>query len=164
MAAGLYAEHFDMAEVTPVKGGEMGWILETNKAMNRGDGGDGRDDRQEVPGLRARALTARRVHSATSVPDPTPAARPRAARGAEVRPLPVVAEPRAIEPRREVSLPAAVAAATGGFLLGVATFVLVRVLRRPRSGDAPPRPQARKRSEVTASRSFLVDIHLLKDR
>ena len=24
-----------MAEATPVKGGEMGWILETNKAMNR---------------------------------------------------------------------------------------------------------------------------------
>jgi GNAT superfamily N-acetyltransferase len=35
VAAGLYAEHFDMAEVTPIKGGEMGWILETNKAMNR---------------------------------------------------------------------------------------------------------------------------------
>ena len=35
VAAGLYAEHFDMATATPVKGGEMGWILETNKAMNR---------------------------------------------------------------------------------------------------------------------------------
>jgi GNAT superfamily N-acetyltransferase len=35
VAAGLYAEHFDMAEVTRVKWGEMGWILETNKAMNR---------------------------------------------------------------------------------------------------------------------------------
>jgi GNAT superfamily N-acetyltransferase len=35
VAAGLYAEHFDMAEATPIKGGEMGWILETNKAMNR---------------------------------------------------------------------------------------------------------------------------------
>jgi GNAT superfamily N-acetyltransferase len=35
VAAGLYAEHFDMAEVTRIKGGEMGWILETNKAMNR---------------------------------------------------------------------------------------------------------------------------------
>ncbi|MEA2332680.1 MAG: hypothetical protein QOH58_2818 [Thermoleophilaceae bacterium] len=34
VAAGLYAEHFEMAEQTPVKGGEMGWILETNKAMN----------------------------------------------------------------------------------------------------------------------------------
>jgi GNAT superfamily N-acetyltransferase len=36
VAAGLYVEHFDMAEVTPHKWGEMGWILETNKAMNRG--------------------------------------------------------------------------------------------------------------------------------
>ena len=35
VAAGLYAEHFDMAETTRVKWGEMGWILETNKAMNR---------------------------------------------------------------------------------------------------------------------------------
>ena len=35
VAAGLYAEHFEMADTTPVKGGEMGWILETNKAMNR---------------------------------------------------------------------------------------------------------------------------------
>jgi hypothetical protein len=31
----LYREHFDMAEKTPQSGGEMGWILETNEAMNR---------------------------------------------------------------------------------------------------------------------------------
>ncbi|HTR72014.1 MAG TPA: GNAT family N-acetyltransferase [Solirubrobacteraceae bacterium] len=36
VAAKLYQEHFDAAERTPQKGGEMGWILETNKAMNRG--------------------------------------------------------------------------------------------------------------------------------
>jgi len=36
VAAQLYAEHFDMAEVRPQTWGEMGWILETNKAMNRG--------------------------------------------------------------------------------------------------------------------------------
>jgi GNAT superfamily N-acetyltransferase len=35
VAAGLYAEHFEMADTTRVKWGEMGWILETNKAMNR---------------------------------------------------------------------------------------------------------------------------------
>jgi GNAT superfamily N-acetyltransferase len=35
VAAGLYAEHFQRAEATRVKWGEMGWILETNKAMNR---------------------------------------------------------------------------------------------------------------------------------
>jgi hypothetical protein len=81
---------------------------------------------------------------------------------AEVRPLPVLAEPRPIQRRPEVSLPAAVAAATGGFLLGIATFVLVRVLRRPR--PASIRLGRRKKAEVAASRSFLVDIHLLKDR
>jgi GNAT superfamily N-acetyltransferase len=36
VAAALYLEHFDMAEKTPQKGGEMGWILESNTAMNRG--------------------------------------------------------------------------------------------------------------------------------
>jgi GNAT superfamily N-acetyltransferase len=36
VAALLYMEHFDMAEQTPQTGGEMGWILETNTAMNRG--------------------------------------------------------------------------------------------------------------------------------
>ncbi len=35
VAAGLYKRHFDMAEVTPQKGGEMGWILEVNKPMNK---------------------------------------------------------------------------------------------------------------------------------
>ncbi len=35
VAALLYREHFDMAEKTPQKAGETGWILETNKPMNR---------------------------------------------------------------------------------------------------------------------------------
>ena len=35
VAAKLYTEHFDSAARTPQKGGEMGWILETNKSMNR---------------------------------------------------------------------------------------------------------------------------------
>ncbi len=83
-----------------------------------------------------------------------------------MRPLPVLAEPRPIERSREVPLPAAVVAATGGFLLGVATFVLVRVLRRPkparlRLGAGKGRG---KKVDVAASRSFLVDVHLLKDR
>lgn len=83
-----------------------------------------------------------------------------------MRPLPVLAQPRAIERPREISLPAAVAAATGGFLLGVATFVLVKVLRRPqptrvRLGSGRKRG---KKVDVAASRSFLVDVHLLKDR
>jgi GNAT superfamily N-acetyltransferase len=35
-AAKFYVEHFDEAERNIVKSGEMGWILEVNKAMNRG--------------------------------------------------------------------------------------------------------------------------------
>jgi GNAT superfamily N-acetyltransferase len=36
VAAKLYQLHFDAAQVRPQKGGEMGWILETNTSMNRG--------------------------------------------------------------------------------------------------------------------------------
>lgn len=36
VAARLYQLHFDAAEARPQTGGEMGWILETNTAMNRG--------------------------------------------------------------------------------------------------------------------------------
>jgi GNAT superfamily N-acetyltransferase len=36
IAAKLYQMHFDAAEATPQRGGEMGWILETNTPMNRG--------------------------------------------------------------------------------------------------------------------------------
>ena len=36
VAAALYVEHFNMAASTPQSWGEMGWILETNTAMNRG--------------------------------------------------------------------------------------------------------------------------------
>jgi len=35
VAAAMYVEHFDMASERPQKWGEMGWILETNKNMNR---------------------------------------------------------------------------------------------------------------------------------
>jgi hypothetical protein len=97
------------------------------------------------------------------VPDPAPPPGPEQSEG-EVRPLPVLAETQVIEPRREVSLPAAVAAATGGFLLGIVSFVLVKLLRRPRSAVTLRLGSGRKRSEIAASRSFLVDVHLLKDK
>jgi GNAT superfamily N-acetyltransferase len=35
IAARFYQLHFDSAEITPQTYGEMGWILETNKSMNR---------------------------------------------------------------------------------------------------------------------------------
>ncbi|MEA2167644.1 MAG: hypothetical protein QOF76_944 [Solirubrobacteraceae bacterium] len=36
VAALLYERHYDLAETTRLKGGEAGWILATNKGMNRG--------------------------------------------------------------------------------------------------------------------------------
>jgi hypothetical protein len=89
---------------------------------------------------------------------------------AEVRHLPVPvgrAPSEEVDIRRPVSLPATVAAATGGFVLGIAAFVLIRVLRRPQSGRAVAARRARKLAkargvDVQSSRSFLVDVHLLK--
>jgi len=87
---------------------------------------------------------------------------------AEVRRLPVLAEADGgqLDAPRPVSLPATAAAATGGFLLGVATFVLVRVLRRPSSvrlARRRGRLAARRRGvDVESTRSFLIDVHLLK--
>ena len=86
---------------------------------------------------------------------------------AEVRHLPVPIGPRSAErdTPRSVSVPATVAAATGGFVLGVAAFVLVRVLRRPSAGRALARRRRRladRGVDVQATRSFLVDVHLLK--
>jgi hypothetical protein len=97
---------------------------------------------------------------------PEPAALPDPEHEAEVRPLPVLAEPRPVQRPALVTVPAAIAAATGGFLLGVATFVLVRILRRPRSSVRIARARTRggKKVDVAATRSFLVDVHLLKDR
>ena len=84
--------------------------------------------------------------------------------------LPVLAEVsevRPVEPPRPSSLgeriaalPAPVLAATGGFLAGVTTFVLFRLRpsrRRLRIGK-----RRGKKIEIAESRSFLVDIHLLK--
>ena len=85
--------------------------------------------------------------------------------------LPVLSEVNEVRPverppttlaERIVALPAPVLAATGGFLVGVATFVLFR-LRHPRGRKV--RVGGRrggKKIEIAESRSFLVDIHLLK--
>lgn len=87
---------------------------------------------------------------------------------AEVRHLPVPAEAGGaqLDAPVPVSLPATVAAATGGFLLGVVAFVLVRLLRRPSPARLARRRRrliARRRGvDVEATRSFLVDVHLLK--
>jgi hypothetical protein len=76
---------------------------------------------------------------------------------------PVEASPRALGRPLLRDLPAPVIAATGGFLAGVATFVLVRVLRQRRVPRALARRSKRGRGiEVAGTRSFLVDVHLLK--
>jgi aminoglycoside phosphotransferase (APT) family kinase protein len=83
------------------------------------------------------------------------------------RPLPVLADARPIERKAPVPLPVAMAAAAGGFMLGVATWVLVRVLRQPRPRRVRVGRAVGRRGQkvdVQATRSFLVDIHLLRDR
>ena len=85
----------------------------------------------------------------------------------EDRQLPVLAEARPIERKPPVPLPVAVAAAAGGFVLGVATWVLVRVLRQPRPRRMKLGRGIGRRGQkvdVQATRSFLVDIHLLRNR
>ena len=80
------------------------------------------------------------------------------------RALPVLAEPRPIERPEPAALPAVVAAGTVGFLAGVIAWTLVRVLRRPR-GSAAVGALRRRRArgvEIAGTRSFLVDVHLLK--
>jgi hypothetical protein len=84
--------------------------------------------------------------------------------------LPVLAEVSEVRPvererprtlaERIVALPAPAVAAAGGFLAGVATFVLLRMRpsrRRLRIGK-----RRGKKIEIAESRSFLVDVHLLK--
>jgi hypothetical protein len=87
----------------------------------------------------------------------------------EARDLTVLAdEPRPIERvLNDASIPVPAVAATGGFLAGVATLILVRLLRRsaarPRRGVGIRRGKRGDRSlEIAGSRSFLVDVHMLK--
>jgi hypothetical protein len=80
------------------------------------------------------------------------------------RPLPVLAEPRGIERPAPPPLPAVVAAGTVGFLAGVAAWTLVRILRRSSQSRSVRRLRRRRARglEITGTRSFLVDVHLLK--
>jgi hypothetical protein len=83
------------------------------------------------------------------------------------RNLPVLAsEARPIEPVQPGPLAAPAAAAAGGFLAGLVTFVLVRAVRaRPgRRGLIFRRRKSGvdRALEIASSRSFLVDVHLVK--
>src|SRR5687767_3918661 len=94
---------------------------------------------------------------------------PRSRLAALTESLPVLSEVNEVRPverppmtlaQRVVSLPAPLLAATGGFLAGVATFVLFRM--RPSRRKLKIGSRRGKKIEIAESRSFLVDIHLLK--
>lgn len=78
--------------------------------------------------------------------------------------LPVLAEVRAIERASPSSLPAvqAAAAAATGFVAGAATIALVkrRTAKKVARRSAPRR--AADMLPIVASRTFLVDVHLIK--
>jgi hypothetical protein len=87
----------------------------------------------------------------------------------ENRNLPVLAsEARVIEPQREQSpLAAPAAVATGGVLAGLGAFVLARMLRNGLRRRPAVRVGSRRRGQkldIAASRSFLVDVHVLNKR
>jgi len=79
--------------------------------------------------------------------------------------LPVLAEVRTVERPSPASLPAvqAAAAAATGFVAGAATIALIkrRAARKVvRNGKSGPR-RAADLLPITASRSFLVDVHVI---
>ena len=80
----------------------------------------------------------------------------------EVDALPVLAEATVIEPARAtpVATQAAVVAATS-FVAGVATIAMVRSHPLRRLGR---RRRRRELGRIVASRTFLVDVHVLGDR
>jgi hypothetical protein len=90
----------------------------------------------------------------------------------ENRNLPVLAEPapeaRVIERPEPMPLSAPVAAVTGGALAGIGTLFLVRVLRRGLRRQPAlslgGRGRRGRKLDIAASRSFLVDVHVLNKR
>jgi hypothetical protein len=79
----------------------------------------------------------------------------------EARPLPVRRSQRQVGPAREVGTVAI--AAAGGLVAGAATVVAMRAAK---SVAQPKRRSVRRRAKdglpgVVASRSFLIDVHLL---
>ena len=77
--------------------------------------------------------------------------------------LPVVAEPRVLEPARVGQVPAVQAAALAatGFVAGAATVAVVH-RRRSRAARRGRRKSKGVIGEIVTSNSFLVDVHLVK--
>lgn len=90
-------------------------------------------------------------------------AEPREATG-PVRALPLRHEESAALPVLRTEVKTAAIAAAGGVLAGAATVAAVRAVSAVGSRSRAPRrfgPRRRERVNVLASRSFLVDVHLL---
>ena len=170
VAAALYVEHFDLAERTPIKWGEMGWILETNRAMNRGHGGHERPQDQDLPGVPAHpglatGLSRRR---APRVSSPRMEAENEPDGVEEVDAVPVLADEARTLQRRDaaggvVVVKQAAAVAATSFAAGVVTVAAVRGARAVRARRRSRR-RAHQLAPVLATRSFLIDVHLLGSR
>ncbi|MDQ2676749.1 MAG: hypothetical protein M3Y34_08055 [Actinomycetota bacterium] len=77
------------------------------------------------------------------------------------RPLPATAQPAPVAPVAVEARTVAIAAA-GGIVAGAATVVVAKAVSRAAAPKRSKRTVAgRKRDDVIASRSFLVDVHLL---
>jgi hypothetical protein len=79
------------------------------------------------------------------------------------RPLPEPARPAEIEPLRDEMKTAALAAA-GGIVAGVATVAMAKAARGAGTRRAVSKAMRRQRqrpANVIASRSFLIDVHVL---
>ncbi|GAC1323753.1 MAG: hypothetical protein NVSMB25_20460 [Thermoleophilaceae bacterium] len=89
------------------------------------------------------------------MPEPAPRPLP------DERPLPVLApaQARVIERPQQMPLSAPAMAAAGGFLAGLTTFILARMVR---SGTRWLPLRRRRALDIAGSRSFLVDVHVLK--
>lgn len=82
----------------------------------------------------------------------------------ELEPIRVRVLPRESPPILRDEVRTAAVAAVGGVLAGVATVAVVRAVGAAASRGAPQRLLRRRRerpANVVASRSFLVDVHLL---
>jgi hypothetical protein len=80
-----------------------------------------------------------------------------------VRPLPARSESREVGPWRDEVRSAAIAGGVG-LVAGAATVVAVRATRGAAGRRPAKRPAKQRPVKVLASRSFLVDVHLLGDK
>jgi hypothetical protein len=85
-----------------------------------------------------------------------------ASEDAEVRPLPVQKKGGEVELRGEMTT--AALAAAGGVVAGAATVAVVRAIGAVSRANRGRIVRGRKPAKVVASRSFLIDVHVLGDK